>query len=434
MEKTLTVMLTIAIILMPYLILIASYQPNRGSDLKIDLGDKSIFVVGRTSSEIHSKLSDYFGKEKVRFTDRFEDLYGKRVNIVISHTSDLYKSKPIQILQILEENKDNGVIFITISNRGVGKEFSDVLGAFLKALKGELPIEIVDITTYGKRRGEALLWDQRIYEAQIVAFSINPFGWFIAEEAGEMMETLLIIIKEFLVSPQPIPIVGATRDAPEDFINSITQNGFNWIGYVGWKTKDIKGYLGDTVGRMYVRVDYYYNSQTVGSTTYKFFLAHVKHSMIGYFSGILNHIPKVFITETDWRTSTYPGQVLFDWGPKNQGGPQSSISFTLTVGLSGASASVTYTASPPASFYWKDQTNPAAGDVKTEHTLASATINVMYTVEPSSIGHLDPNKPGGTEPMLVRHYTKSMLAAGLVYEWADLSFSVSLRSSGVSEY
>ncbi len=156
--------------------------------------------------------------------------------------------------------------------------------------------------------------------------------------------------------------------------------------------------------------------------------------MIGYFSGILNHVPKAFITETDWRTSAYSGQVLFDWEPKNQGGPTSSISFTMTMG-SDISASVAYSVANPAQFSWKDQTNPSTGDVKTEHTLDSATTAVTYTVKPSSIGYLDSNKSGGAEPMLVGHYIKSKLVASIfIYEWADLSFSVSLRSSGVSQY
>ncbi len=62
---------------------------------------------------------------------------------------------------------------------------------------------------------------------------------------------------------------------------------------------------------------------------------------------------------------------------------------------------------------------------------------MTYTLEPSSIGLLDPNKPGGFLPMIVDHEFKTEFQKQ-VWWWTDtktidISFTVALYDSNVAK-
>jgi len=219
----------------------------------------------------------------------------------------------------------------------------------------------------------------------------------------------------------------------EKSIESCSTNieNFNYIGYIGWKSKTT-----DNTGKEAVKVNYYIAKTTVGGKTYRFFLANTQHSAIGY----NGYSPKEFISITDWNTDTWEGQVLHQWGPKNEGS-NTQITFTLTAGVQGeepiATATISYGVQGGLEIRWKDQTVPDDGYVKTLHDIPNSKSDVTYTVEPSSIGLLDPNKNGGVLPMIVDHEFKTEFQKQVLW-WTDtktidISFTVALYDSNVAE-
>ncbi len=294
-----------------------------------------------------------------------------------------------------------------------------VLKAWFKAL-GEfghkLSVIPVKRVSHDKRSIEI---DDRLLKADIVALSCNPDGIFVAEKTNDPTKDIAMIIKTF----------------DEVRAESTNIKNFNYIGYVGWITKDQ-----NNVGKETVKVDYYIAKTTVGGKTYRFFLALPQHSALGYDG----YSPKKFTTITDWNTDIWEGQVLHDWGPKNEGS-NTQVSYTLTAsaGFQGeepvaiASATISYSVQGGLKIKWIDQTSPDTGCVKTIHEIPDSSSGVTYTVEPSSIGLLDPNKPGGFLPMIVDHDFKVELQKP-VWWWTDtktidINFSVALYDNSVNK-
>jgi len=171
-----------------------------------------------------------------------------------------------------------------------------------------------------------------------------------------------------------------------------------FIGYIGWITANFTGSVcGEVTGTMYVKVDYYYASVTTPSgKTYYGFMAHVEHSAKGYRTECCtqsclgpfcstscstnDHYPQIFISKTNWMTSTWPGQVLDDWGPRGVG-TSATITYVVAwsagvqpgASQSSASAIVQYNTSitsPNAPYYdWYDMTDPEAGIAVTKHVV-----------------------------------------------------------------
>ncbi len=152
------------------------------------------------------------------------------------------------------------------------------------------------------------------------------------------------------------------------------------------------------------RVSYYYCETTTAVGTYKFFLAWAQHSGIGYtYLHIFTWYPRVFISIIDWNTDLFLDQELDDWGPKSTGS-NTVVTYGLTAGISGgdptASASVSYSVDGGLLIAWSSQTVAAQGFHKTTHNIGADKYDVAYTVEPSSVGLLDP-EIDGSEPMTV---------------------------------
>jgi hypothetical protein len=150
------------------------------------------------------------------------------------------------------------------------------------------------------------------------------------------------------------------------------------------------------------------------------------------------HYPKTFISETDWKTSIWAGQILGEWGPKNAGSA-ATISYTLSIGS--ARATIQYSigfTEPYAPYYeWFDISDPPYGIAKAEHNVkvpwfydTLKLINKQFTVEPSSIGFLDPNKDGGYLPMIITHTFTTYLNTG---DSATIKFGVRLWTDKYEE-
>jgi len=289
------------------------------------------------------------------------------------------------------------------------------LKAWLKAL-GEMGYRpsVIPIEKIGKDK-RSLEFDKRLLKAEIVVLSYRPNGIFIVERTSHPAEDIATILK-----------VGSA---------STNIKNFQYIGYIGWKTES-----SDDTGKECVKVDYYIAKTEVGGKTYRFFLALPQHSAVGYDG----YSPKKFITVTDWNTNVWSGQVLHDWGPKNEGS-NTQITYTLTAsaGLQGeepvvvASATVSYSVQGGLVIKWIDQTSPDTGYVKTVHEIPDSKSDVTYTVEPSSIGLLDPTKSGGVLPMIVDHDFEVELQKQ-VWWWTDtktidIDFTVALYDNSVNE-
>ncbi len=93
---------------------------------------------------------------------------------------------------------------------------------------------------------------------------------------------------------------------------------------------------------------------------------------------------------------------------------------------------------PNAPYYeWFDRPCPHCGIAKAEHNVKVPTgydeskLNYMlFTVEPSSIGFLDPNRDGGYLPMIISHTFTTYLNTG---DSATIEFWASLWPDEVRE-
>jgi hypothetical protein len=362
----------------------------------------------------------------------------KDKSIIIFNINEIV-SEHKQIFPQLQKLTARNIAIIWINlNKDVEKA-KFALGVFSKSFgsKNIMPILPLDPNSIGTDKKQAPKIHPVIYSAQIFGISFSPNGVIIIEELKYIIEELSTI-QRWLEQDSKLFVPAYLKDI---------QN-YNYIGYIGWKTSYFKGQgCGETTGYMEVKVDYYY---TVWGTFTKYhtWLAHTQHSAKGYKTScgftIYNHYPKTFISETDWKTSIWAGQVVDDWGPKNLG-VASTISYTLP------SVAATWYITPyvtieysigitePNSPYyeWFDRSCPHCGIAKVEHNVKvpsgydESKLNYMlFTVEPSSIGFLDPNKDGGYLPMIISHTFTTYLNTG---ESETIQFSVDLWSTGVYE-
>ncbi|WP_457548678.1 hypothetical protein [Archaeoglobus sp.] len=152
--------------------------------------------------------------------------------------------------------------------------------------------------------------DERVPTADIVALSVKPLGIYIIEKSDKPISDFKLITNTF------------NEEKTIELLSTNIEN-FNYIGYIGWKSKSI-----ENVGEEDVKVDYYIAKTTVDGKTFRFFLANTQHLAIGY----NDYSPKTFTSITDWNTDNWKGQVLHQWGPKSEGS-NTQITFTLTAGV-----------------------------------------------------------------------------------------------------
>lgn len=203
---------------------------------------------------------------------------------------------------------------------------------------------------------------------------------------------------------------------------SITEiNGFQFIGSIDWKFYNMC-HCDHQIGDLQVRGKYYYYSETISGTTYKWFLAYINHLTTGYdqnywcgwsyYDGWAFSGRNGAYTRIDGKTDEYAGQVFDDMGPKNPQNCVSSIPYTVSAGVGcppptgtvSASVGVTYN---PNQMSHTSTVNTQTGWVEWTHKPCQYVEGQTWWVEPSAIFYLDPNKQGGVEPMIFNHQYKS---------------------------
>jgi len=188
-----------------------------------------------------------------------------------------------------------------------------------------IPVLPLDPKSIGSDKLVAPMLHRAMYSAEALVFTFNPVGVIVVESLKDLPQTLVMVAKWSGLIPY-----GALPSA-------VVGDQSIFIGYIGWITTNSTGAVcGEVTGTMYVKVEYYYASVTTpGGETYHGFMAHVEHSAKGYRtqcctqSCVLgfcstscstnDHYPQIFISKTNWMTSTWPGQVLDDWGPRGVG-------------------------------------------------------------------------------------------------------------------
>ncbi|MEM3754003.1 MAG: hypothetical protein QW778_05410 [Candidatus Micrarchaeaceae archaeon] len=288
--------------------------------------------------------------------------------------------------------------------------------AWFKALQlNKLRMPVVFAYTFNENKSNLQL-DPFIYSAPAVAISFAPFGMYVIPNGTNIYRGIISAVNKF---SNEATVNGGLIS---DYINQkqspispmvINENTFtNYLGYLGWYSNNAYSYVwpfGPTVkaATQGAAVDYYEAQTTNAKGTWYFFLAYTRNTVYMYsysrYSFTLNNMESI----TNWNTSKFPGQVLYDWGPINSGST-SDVSFTLSVGIGieGISVSVSVSYSEPNGIpiTWQDKTNPSSGYVNTAEQLGSiadpAKDYVTYEVSPSSIGLLDPTKSGGYPPLL----------------------------------
>ncbi len=349
----------------------------------------------------------------------------EKPTLLITHIDDFIESKPIDMLdRLLGSLRGESRVAIMILNpeHSVVK-MRDVLEILLKyyGSRGEYVVLPVDPEYVYIDKNQVPPIDQRVFKADALVFSINPNGIIVIDKLHDPLYVLLTVMKwSKLINPDSL------NDKAKEIIGGSTiidQRGVNFLGYIGYLTSNWIGQrCGEVTGIMGVKLNLFYANVTATTgTLYHAFFVHVEHIARGYrtycWPFYYNHYPSKFNTTIDWRTTIWPGQVVDTYEPKNTGTAQ-TISYTIGWSFSaGSSISVTYTSTstitePNAPYYrWVDSSEPWRGVVTIIHyvekpsSLPDSQLNyVTFTVEPSSIGFLDPNEAGGYPPMVIRGY------------------------------
>ena len=347
----------------------------------------------------------------------------EKPTLLITHVDDLIELKPTDMLDRLVASLrgESRVAIMILNPEHRTEKIGDVLEILLKyyGSRGEyliLPL-YPEYTSIDKKQVPPI--DQRVFKADALVFSINPNGIIVIDKLYDSSYVLLTVMKwSKLINPESLndkakEVIGVSR---------ITERkGLDFIGYIGYLTSNWTGQrCGEVTGTMGVKLDLFYTNVTATTgTVYHAFFVHVEHVAKGYKTycqgASIDHYPKKFNTTIDWRTTIWPGQVVDTYEPKNTGTAQ-TISYTMG-SFSAGSISVTYSSSttttqPNAPYYqWVDSSEPWNGVVTTIHYVEkpkdlpdSALIDTTFTVEPSSVGFLDPNKAGGYPPMVIHGY------------------------------
>jgi len=419
-----------------------------------------IYISERSSHVISPDLIKYMGLNTIIFSSLKDLSILNKPSLLILHVDDItdVNLKPVDILNILTRSTSNInrlVIMFLNPDKNIDKTrimFEIILKYYgYKKVRLIMPLEPYDQLPSDKLNGTLNKIHHKFYEAMAIGFSYNPNGVIIIEDLYDMPQTIIKILDWSRFIQKPISEPRLLRLLGSNSI--IDQKGVNYLGYIGWKTSDVSG-CGGTIGTIYVKVDYFYTNVTaLTGKTYHAWFAHIEHSAKGYattccssfwpFCGTQYHYPSKFISETNWRTSTFPGQVLDEWNPKNVGTAQNmtfivawnaKTSSFLTVSYSTTSVSMPNT----PSYSWFDESTPSSGVARARHELVtpqdydiSRLNNVLFTVEPTSVAFLDPDKPGGVMPMILSHYFYTQFNTG---ESGSISFNVYLYDSSYREY
>ncbi len=323
------------------------------------------------------------------------------------------------ISNMLRKNVKTSIIFY--------QDHQTRLKAYNVVMKAErsnnitMPIQLAHAVNKNK---DDLAIDSSICSANDVVLTFNPFGIYLVNESIGDFSGIMWAVNNAVHPSHPSTMFGPVQSDLNNNIShvattdTITQQGFAFIGQIGWFTSYGTGYTSysgskGNVLEMQVLTNFYETSQTTSQGTYYFYLTYTQQSAIGhYYSGVywytlqpweVSYSPDNFYAQNDWRTYVFPGQMLVSWGPQNSG-TNAEITYSLSAGISqnGASVggSISYSVPGGLKISWKDSSNPALGYYNTTQTLGAGT-GTTYTIDPSSIGELNPTKEGGVLPMIM---------------------------------
>jgi hypothetical protein len=304
-----------------------------------------------------------------------------------------------------------------------------VILEFYESRNTSLIIPIEPYPHYAKDKLEAPTIHSGLLSAEALVFSVNPTGLIVVERFIDKAWIILTVLKwTELISVTPasserlVKLIGASSIVKQ--VNAIS------AGYVGWITANTTtGSVGEEVIEvMGVKVNYYYTSiETLSGKEYHTWLVYAEQSARGVVNKcrvrvfcplvyswfmppccprcedmLLDCYPLVFSSMIDWRSEEWPGQVLHDWLPKNVG-VASNVSLTTWL------LSVQYYAPSTVEFEWWDHSEPWKGVTSTEyHVKASeddrdVVGDATITIGALSVALLDPDRPGGRYPVIMRH-------------------------------
>ncbi|MEZ0393440.1 MAG: hypothetical protein ABWK00_00095 [Desulfurococcaceae archaeon] len=379
--------------------------------------------------------------------------------LIFVHASDVVRGKHLSyldaLLKLLSSCNKCAVALLNVDpklDRGDAMFAEEVIMKVYGGLgiNPVLPLEPGAVTD----KLSGFLLHEVLSSADMLVFTFNPPGTIIVERLGPVdFARVLGAILEWteLVNPTTLP-----KNARIEHSSLIrAPKGMVLVGLLGWISNYTYGKAcGEITGRQMVYVRYYYgNNTSAAGKLYHVWYVYVQHSGVGYetqcnwwiFRYTVYHYPKRFLTTTDWRTTTWPGQVVDDWQPKNVGSAV-VVHYHVTSGISVGlgkyfSAEVQYSTgftetTPGVPYYtWLDRSEPADGIVRTEHVVNQGTFKdsqmtgLIFTVEPSSFGFLDPDRPGGTMPMIITQSFYMELNTG---DYVNVTYGLALWSTQFS--
>ena len=403
---------------------------NRLNTQSIVLSDKTcLIVVGRLAEKAEAKYLKRYTKN-LNLASNIDTL-----QLIIRRLYEAAKTKKLVIAGYASDIK--AVLLSPLIRRelqkalkkGIDIEIIELYGSkddkkiiikawteFLNSMKIKQAVIPVDASTAGNIKNSepnALPVDRRVYDVAGLAFSVIHVndsigtGVFVLEDITGIDYDIAFVAKIFEETPDIAAYKLAIESKKLILSNSITRlEGFKFLGFIGWKHSNMY------IGEQWVKTEYYYAEAESGGNKYRFYLAYNIHSQKYYVS---LGVPLTFATVTDWKTRTYSGQVLWDWGPKNWG-CGGTVSIELSAGGAGASVGISYSAPLGAVFCYYDNTDPGDGVFAVTHQVTGISLPfVTYTVGPSSIGLLDPTRPGGGLPMIVSHRFTGSYGGAITY-------------------
>jgi hypothetical protein len=431
----------------------------------------TVFISGKAADLIDAKLIVNMGLKDTRTLGSLRELpRPAKPALIVLHVDDIVSLNPVEALETLANSlgdldKFTLMILNPLGSRDKSINLLEVILKFYgsRNLDPILPIE----EYYSEDKQEAPTIHSGLFSAEALAFSVNPMSVIIVDRFTSLSRTgkayVILTILDWA------KLISRSRVTNEKLLKLIGSNtivnmtGARFIGSIGWITANwYGGGCGEVTGTMGVLVEYFYTNVTTPSgKVYHAWFAHVMHSARGeqttccYQRCFLwwcwdecvtyDHYPYKFNSTVDWMTWLWPGQVLNDWNPKNTG-TASTITFTVTFTLGATfsqtpSMTVQYSTSTSQTmpstpyFEWWDQSIPWNGTVITIHyvrvpsNIPTSMLNgVTFTVEPTSVAFLDPDKPGGVLPMIVYHVFTTVNNHG---DTASISFGASLWPSHV---
>ncbi|MEM4867875.1 MAG: hypothetical protein QXK54_03585 [Ignisphaera sp.] len=366
-------------------------------------------------------------------------------SLVFVHSERVAKNLPWYtelLTRILSTCRKCAVAYLNMDPKVRGLEAVDSYSAVLKAL-GSIGVEPIiplspDQPVNNDKLGIGLIHPV-LESADMIVFTADPPGLIIVESLSvKDFHIVLGAVLEWskLLSQSEIP--PEARIPHQSIISGPTN--MLLLGYIGWITNSTYGRgCGEETGRQYVYIRYYYGNVTAATgATYHVWYVYTMHAGVGFKTTCIwqtyNHYPRLFETTIHWRTDTWPGQVLDDWQPRGIGSTR-SVQYTIS-GINNAKVSVSYSIgfTEPETPYFTiaDYTDPDEGRVRVRHWVErgnfseSSLSNLVFTVEPSSFGFLDSEKPGGNMPMIVLQSFYMELNTG---DSINITFQVALRNT-----